>query len=119
MEERAAEVTEAEERVAEERVAEERVAEVTEAEETAVEERVAEVRWRRRGWRRRGGGGDGGVITPIPPLAEVFEATTTHVTSSPSLTSIAFGGLPSLQTAEVTFQSGVGAWTTEYTPLSS
>ena len=56
---------------------------------------------------------------PIPPLVELFVLTKTHVTSSPSLTSIAFAGLPSLQTAEVRFQSGLGAWTIEYTPVSS
>ena len=62
-------------------------------------------------------GGAGG--TPYPGLPELFVLRKTHVTSSPSLRSIAFGGLPSLQTAGVNVQSGVGAWTMEYTPVSS
>ena len=49
----------------------------------------------------------------------IFVLTKTQVTSSPSLTSIAFGGLWSLHELEVDVQSGVAVWVTEYTPGSS
>ncbi len=45
--------------------------------------------------------------------------TKTQVTSSPSLTLIAFGGLWSLHELEVDVQSGVAVSVTEYTPESS
>jgi hypothetical protein len=48
-----------------------------------------------------------------------FVLTKTQVTSSPSLTSIAFGGLRSLHELEVDVQPGIAVSVTEYTPGSS
>jgi hypothetical protein len=64
-------------------------------------------------------------LTPNPPpgLGEALETsfvlTKTQVTSSPSLTSIAFGGLRSLHELEVDVQPGIAVSATEYTPGSS
>ena len=73
-----------------------------------------------------GGGADGG-MTPIAPAelgaaletsdwTGTFVLTKTQVTSSPSLTSIAFGGLWSLHELEVDVQPGVAVSVTDTRP---
>jgi hypothetical protein len=59
-----------------------------------------------------------GVALETSDWTGTFVLTKTQVTSSPSLTSIAFGGLWSLHELEVV-QPGVAVSVTEYTPESS